>query len=97
MLPGTWRLAEVTVVGGSEHPIPIQENVTFEVDEPPSPRASVSWTKSQTLEIGESFEFDSVLKRSRRATTLAVSASGFEVIKPDSQQTLPALNGYLSD
>jgi hypothetical protein len=58
MLPGTWRLTEVTIVGGAPHPVQILENVTFEVHESQLPiRAKIQWEKGQRLEDGESFKF----------------------------------------
>jgi hypothetical protein len=58
MLPGTWKLTEVTVIGGAPHPIQILENVTFEVHESALPiKAKIHWDKYQKLEDGESFKF----------------------------------------
>jgi len=96
MLPGTWRLTEVTVVGGAQHPIPVQENVTFEVGEPPPPRASVIWDRSQILEDGERFDFELRLETVPQGYDAGEIHFRFEMIKPDSQKGQPSPDGYLS-
>lgn len=93
MLPGTWKLTDVAVVGGVQHPIPIQENVTFEVDEPPSPRATVSWGKSQILEDGESFDFELRLDTVPQGYEGGAIRFRFEAIKPDPQEAEHSPNG----
>jgi hypothetical protein len=90
MVPGIWKLTEVTIVGGIPHPIPIQENVTFKVLEPTSPiRATVSWDKSQRLEDGETFDWELRLETAPEgydAGQIPRLHYRFELIKPDPQE-----------
>ena len=88
MLPGTWKLTEVTLVGGVPHPIPIPENVAFEVRESPILiRAKISWVKSQKLEDGQSFEFEVHLETTPAGYNGGEVHYRFELKKPGSQET----------
>jgi hypothetical protein len=93
MLPGTWKLTELTIVGGARHPIPIPEDVTFEVRESPSPiRAKVSWVKSQRLEDGESFDFEVRLETAPEGYNGGEIHYRFGLIKSDPQETHSAFD-----
>jgi len=95
MLPGKWKLTEVTIVGGAEHPIEFSEDVTFEVHEPPFPKsATVSWVKSLRLADGESFDFELRLETPPVDYDKGVMQSRFELIKPDPPEGNPVLEQH---
>jgi hypothetical protein len=97
MLPGTWKLTEVTLVGGARHPVSIRENVTFEVYESPLPiGAKVIWGKSQRLGYGDSFDFEVSLETAPEGYNGGGIHYRFELIKSDPQESHSPSDGYLS-
>lgn len=97
MPPGTWKLKEVTIVGGIPHPIQVSDDVAFEVYEPTSPiRAKVIWSKFQRLEDGESFDFRVHFETTPEDYDPGEIRYRFQLKKPDQQEAPSGSVDHLS-